>query len=130
MLPQRFDQARPFATLGVILLVWLFVPLVLKTFARATFFEIQAPLQVADSFVEDLGTFWAGPYVAMYLGAFGADVVKVESIQRPDGFRFSPSATRRDWTDETLQRIREFYREFTEAGETFFSRSAWVLSAE
>ena len=24
----------------------------------------------------------------MYLGAFGADVVKVESIQRPDGFRF------------------------------------------
>ena len=25
----------------------------------------------------------------MYLGAFGADVVKVESIQRPDGFRFS-----------------------------------------
>ena len=35
------------------------------------------------------GTFWAGPYLAMYLGAFGADVVKVESIQRPDGFRFS-----------------------------------------
>lgn len=39
--------------------------------------------------VVDLGTFWAGPYLAMYLGAFGADVVKVESIQRPDGFRFS-----------------------------------------
>lgn len=59
MLPQRFDQARPFATLGVILLGWLLAPLVLKSLARTTFFEIQAPLIVADSFVEDLGTFWA-----------------------------------------------------------------------
>ncbi|HZP30502.1 MAG TPA: CoA transferase [Acidimicrobiia bacterium] len=39
--------------------------------------------------VVDLGTFWAAPYLGMYLGAFGADVVKVESIQRPDGFRYS-----------------------------------------
>ncbi len=59
MLPKRFDQARPFFTLGVILLIWLFVPLVLKTFARATFFAIQAPLIVADSYVQDLRTFWS-----------------------------------------------------------------------
>ena len=39
--------------------------------------------------VSDLTTFWAGGYLTCYLGAFGADVVKVESIQRPDGFRFS-----------------------------------------
>lgn len=39
--------------------------------------------------VLDLGTFWAAPYFTMYLGAFGADVVKIESVQRPDGFRFS-----------------------------------------
>jgi crotonobetainyl-CoA:carnitine CoA-transferase CaiB-like acyl-CoA transferase len=39
--------------------------------------------------VVDLGTFWAGPYCTMYLGALGADVVKVESTRRPDGFRFS-----------------------------------------
>ncbi len=38
--------------------------------------------------VLDLGTFWAGPYMGMYLASLGADVVKVESIQRPDGFRF------------------------------------------
>lgn len=41
--------------------------------------------------VLDLGGFWAGPYVACYLGACGADVIKVESIQRPDGFRFGMS---------------------------------------
>lgn len=28
----------------------------------------------------------------------------------PDGFRFSPHATRRDWTDELLAEIRTFYR--------------------
>ncbi len=38
--------------------------------------------------VIELGNFWAGPYVGLYLGALGADVIKVESVQRPDGFRF------------------------------------------
>lgn len=59
MLPKRFDQVRPFATLGVILLGWLLLPLGLKTFTRATFFAIQAPLSVADSYVQDLQTFWS-----------------------------------------------------------------------
>lgn len=59
MLPKRYDQLRPFTTLGVILLVWLFVPLVVKMFTRATFFAIQAPLVVADSYVQDLQTFWS-----------------------------------------------------------------------
>jgi crotonobetainyl-CoA:carnitine CoA-transferase CaiB-like acyl-CoA transferase len=51
--------------------------------------------------VVDLGTFWAGPYFAMYLGAYGADVVKVESTQRPDGFRFSGAFPQEgdDWYD-------------------------------
>jgi crotonobetainyl-CoA:carnitine CoA-transferase CaiB-like acyl-CoA transferase len=42
-----------------------------------------------DIKVLDLTTFWAGAYLTCYLGAFGADIVKVESIQRPDGFRYS-----------------------------------------
>lgn len=59
MLPKRFDQARPFFILGLILLGWLLLPLVVKTLTRATFFAIQAPLTVADSYVQDLQTFWA-----------------------------------------------------------------------
>ncbi|VEG46444.1 CaiB/baiF CoA-transferase family protein [Mycolicibacterium flavescens] len=49
--------------------------------------------------VFDLSTFWAGAYLTCYLGAFGADVVKVESIQRPDGHRYSGSLLRNsdDW---------------------------------
>lgn len=47
----------------------------------------------------DLSTFWAGAYLTCYLGAFGADVVKVESIQRPDAHRFSGALMREgdDW---------------------------------
>lgn len=49
--------------------------------------------------VFDLSTFWAGAYLTCYLGAFGADVVKVESIQRPDGHRYSGALLREgdDW---------------------------------
>jgi crotonobetainyl-CoA:carnitine CoA-transferase CaiB-like acyl-CoA transferase len=53
----------------------------------------------ADLKVFDLTTFWSGAYLTCYLGAFGADVVKVESIQRPDGHRYSGSLLRSsdDW---------------------------------
>jgi rod shape-determining protein MreC len=59
VLPKRFDQARPFFTLGIVLLAWLFLSLTIKTFTRATFFEIQAPMVVAESYVQDLQTFWS-----------------------------------------------------------------------
>src|SRR4051812_23618399 len=39
--------------------------------------------------VVDLTAFWAGPSGTGYLTALGADVVKVESVQRPDGIRFA-----------------------------------------
>ncbi|MEE2678035.1 MAG: CoA transferase [Myxococcota bacterium] len=39
--------------------------------------------------IVDLSAFWAGPTVTWLLAALGADVVKVESVQRPDGMRFA-----------------------------------------
>ncbi|MGE2725344.1 CaiB/BaiF CoA transferase family protein [Mycolicibacterium pulveris] len=61
--------------------------------------EADAATPFAGLKVFDLSTFWAGAYLTCYLGAFGADVVKVESIQRPDGHRYSGSLLRSsdDW---------------------------------
>ena len=70
---------------------------------RDAAFSALPPADVALPFaglkVFDLSTFWAGAYLTCYLGAFGADVVKVESIQRPDGHRYSGSLLRDgdDW---------------------------------
>jgi crotonobetainyl-CoA:carnitine CoA-transferase CaiB-like acyl-CoA transferase len=64
---------------------------------RTTVADVTLPF--AGLKVFDLSTFWAGAYLTCYLGAFGADVVKVESIQRPDGHRFSGALLRDgdDW---------------------------------
>jgi crotonobetainyl-CoA:carnitine CoA-transferase CaiB-like acyl-CoA transferase len=39
--------------------------------------------------VLDFTAFWAGPFATAYFAALGAEVIKVESVQRPDGIRFS-----------------------------------------
>jgi len=56
--PHRFDQARPFVTLGVVVLVWLLLPVVIKGWMRVSFFELQAPVTVAASYVRDLQEYW------------------------------------------------------------------------
>ena len=39
--------------------------------------------------IVDFTAFWAGPAATYSLAAFGAEVIKIESIQRPDGIRYS-----------------------------------------
>jgi crotonobetainyl-CoA:carnitine CoA-transferase CaiB-like acyl-CoA transferase len=46
-------------------------------------------LPLSDIRIADLTAFWAGPVATQFLGALGADVVKVEGVRRPDGMRFS-----------------------------------------
>jgi hypothetical protein len=52
--------------------------------------------------------------VTKYLNA-GKGIAS-HAVLLPDGIRFSAGASRRDWTDEILAEIRNFYAEFTEAG--------------
>jgi hypothetical protein len=49
-----------------------------------------------------------------YLDA--AKEIANHAVLLPDGIRFSAYTTPRDWTDETLGKIREFYARFSETG--------------
>jgi crotonobetainyl-CoA:carnitine CoA-transferase CaiB-like acyl-CoA transferase len=46
-------------------------------------------LPLSDIRIADFTAFWAGPVATQFLGALGADVIKLEGVRRPDGMRFS-----------------------------------------
>ena len=50
-----------------------------------------AALPLDDLRIADFTALWAGPLVTHILGTLGADVVKVESVQRPDAIRYTSS---------------------------------------
>lgn len=53
----------------------------------------EAPARpIEGALVVDLSSLWAGPLCGALLAMAGADVVKVESVQRPDGARTGPPA--------------------------------------
>ena len=47
---------------------------------------------IEGALVVDLSALWAGPLCGQLLATAGADVVKVESLARPDGARHGPAA--------------------------------------
>lgn len=56
---RRFDQTKPFLTLGVLLAVWLILPTVLKRSTRDGLYELQAPVEVSASYLRELQDYWA-----------------------------------------------------------------------
>jgi crotonobetainyl-CoA:carnitine CoA-transferase CaiB-like acyl-CoA transferase len=64
---------------------------------RASSRRVDNPqLPFAGLRVLDLTQFWSGPYAMMFLGALGADVIKIESVQRPDPYRYTLAQPDRD----------------------------------
>jgi rod shape-determining protein MreC len=55
----RLDKSRPFLVLGIVVLAWLLLPAAVKRFARAGFYEFQAPFDALASRAGDLREFWA-----------------------------------------------------------------------
>ncbi len=56
---QRFDQARPLLFLGLIIVLWMIVPVGFKSLMRVSFFEMEAPMETAASYTRDLQEYWS-----------------------------------------------------------------------
>ena len=56
---KRFDTAKPFVTLAIVVVAWMVIPTALKTFTRATFFELTAPITVSADYARVLKEYWS-----------------------------------------------------------------------
>lgn len=59
MSPLQFIRQRPFAVLGIVLVLWLLVPAALKRLAQVSLFEFGAPADFAASYARDLQQYWS-----------------------------------------------------------------------
>jgi hypothetical protein len=77
--------------------------------------EFPADGAAGEGFTNTGGALVMSPgLLAKYLDA--AKEVASHAILLPEGFRFSPYTTARDWTDDFLAQIRQLYSEYTDAG--------------
>lgn len=91
---------------------------------------VAAPLPFAGVRVLDLTWFWSGPYAMMMLGALGADVIKFESIQRLDPYRFTWAPVGKDrwweagalWIDSNCDKRNVALDISSAAGKEIFER--------
>jgi rod shape-determining protein MreC len=56
---RRLDQAKPFLTLAIVVIAWLVIPTAVKTFTRASFFEVTAPITVTADYARVLKEYWS-----------------------------------------------------------------------
>lgn len=77
--------------------------------------EFPADGAAGEGFTNTGGALVMSPaLLSKYLNA--AKDVATHAQLLPDGIRFSPHTTGRDWTDDTLKKIRDFYGQFTDSG--------------
>jgi crotonobetainyl-CoA:carnitine CoA-transferase CaiB-like acyl-CoA transferase len=65
--------------------------------AAASAGDDRVPSPLAGLRIIDLAMFFSGPLATQIAGDAGADVIKVESVQRIDGWRASAAAVERPW---------------------------------
>ena len=58
MFLRRLVTQKPFITLGLVVAAWLVVPIGVKAFMRASFFELTAPVTVAADYARVLQEYW------------------------------------------------------------------------
>lgn len=59
MYKKRLAQFKPIIVLGVATFAWLILPVAVKSFLKVSFYEFQAPISLASSYVRDLQDYWA-----------------------------------------------------------------------